>query len=121
MSRALARDGPTVEQLGFGTTNPKLASLARLFYLAAIRPDKSRGQGKSRQPADKAKRGISSMGWARERLRPAGRRQVVRSSGEFVDDLLCPGLSMLHEAGGWVVVPVVTNMRCFNEKPTRYD
>ena len=38
------RIGPTVEQLGFGK-NPSLmlASLARLFYLAAIRPDKSRG------------------------------------------------------------------------------
>jgi hypothetical protein len=41
-----------------------LASLARLFHLAAIRPDKSRGPGTSRWMADRAKYGISSMGSA---------------------------------------------------------
>ena len=44
--RALVSDGPTVEQRG-RETDPTLASLARLFNLAAIRPDKSRGPGTS--------------------------------------------------------------------------
>jgi hypothetical protein len=34
-----------VEQLEPGKMGCSLASLARLFHLAAIRPDKSRGQG----------------------------------------------------------------------------
>ena len=62
--RALARDGPTVEQLGAEETDLMLASLARLFHLAAIRPDKSRGPGTSRQSADKTKLGAASMGVA---------------------------------------------------------
>ena len=92
--RALARDGPTVEQRRPEKLSLTLASLARLFHLAAIRPDKSRGPGTSWHTADTAKPGGQSM------ATPGDHRDAVDNS-----DIRVPEACVSSDSGQPAVAP----------------
>src|ERR1700722_2878617 len=105
-----------MEQLEPGDQGCSLASLARLFHLAAIRPDKSRGRDCSRvAPADKPggrklrrRRLIRQPG---QRMPPGWSHAVLSGSrvpDNRVADLLAMIVHVRHALAAVAVLAIIT-------------